>query len=186
MPDQRQERYDATTMALHWATATLVAVLWVMGQTADWLPKGSFQSTYWSIHVVLGFALAVIVVWRVIWRSGRGRGLPAADRGALHALAKGTHYLLYLLLITVVGLGIVNAFVRGYSIFGLFNLPQIGNRELRRPITDWHGLAANAVLFLAFFHAAAALVHQYVWRDGLLGRMAPAAEAGSSNAAQVE
>jgi len=27
--------YDRTTIALHWATAGLVAVLWASGQTAD-------------------------------------------------------------------------------------------------------------------------------------------------------
>ena len=171
------ERYDGLTIRLHWATAILVVVLWVMGQTADWVPRGGFRQAYWSTHVALGFALTVVIAMRVFWRAGPGRGLPAADHGLLHALAKATHYLLYLLLVTVVGLGIVNAFVRGYSIYGLFHLPQIGDRELRRPITDWHGLAANAVLFLALFHAAAALVHHYVWKDGLLGRMVPAAEA---------
>ena len=44
---------------------------------------------------------------------------------------------------STVVLGIVNAFVRGYSIYGLFHLPQVGDRAWRRPITQWHGLAAN-------------------------------------------
>jgi cytochrome b561 len=44
---------------------------------------------------------------------------------------------------------------------------------MRRPITQWHGLAANILLGLALFHAAAALVHHYLWRDGVLGRMLP-------------
>ena len=56
----------------------------------------------------------------------------------------------------------------GYFIYGLFHLPQIDNREPRDAFTDWHGLAANIVLGLAGFHAAAALVHRYIWCDGLL------------------
>ena len=172
-------RYDKTTMALHWATALLVAVLWIIGQTADWFPDGPFQSAYWSSHVVLGFALAVILIWRLVWRYSGGRGLPAADAGMLHVLAKATHYGLYLLLVSVVTLGVVNAVVRGYSIYGLFHLPQLGDRAWRRPITDWHGLAANIMLALAGVHAAAALVHQYLWRDGLLGRMMPGADVGA-------
>ena len=173
MTQRPLDRYDATTMALHWTTAILVAALWAIGQTADWFPRGSaFKQGYWSTHVVLGFALAGVLAWRVAWRAGGGRGLPAADHGPLHLLAKATHYLLYMLLAGVVVLGIVNAFVRGYSIFGL-HLPQIGDYALRGRITDWHGLVANVVLGLALFHAAAALVHQYVWRDGLLDRMIP-------------
>ena len=175
--------YDRTTIGLHWATALLVAVLWVLGQTSDWFADGGVvNTTMWSTHVVLGFTLAALVAWRVAWRSSGGRALPAADTGALHALAKATHYGLYLLLAVVVMLGIVNAFVRGYSIYGLFHLPQVGDRAWRRPITQWHGLAANVTLGLAGFHAAAALVHHYVLRDGLIERMAPGSVLRSSDA----
>ena len=169
-------RYDRTTIALHWTTAVLVAVQWILGQTADWFPDGPVNLGMWSTHVVLGFALAGALAWRLAWRATEGRGLPAADRGALHALAKATHYGLYLLLLTVVVLGLANAFVRGYSIYDLFHLPQIGDRAWRHPITDWHGLAANVLLGLAGFHAAAALLHHYVWHDGLLRRMLPRGE----------
>ena len=168
------ESYDGTTIALHWVTAISVVVLWIIGQTADWIPDGPVNTAYWSVHVVLGFVLAAVLAWRIVWRGTGGRRLPAADAGFLHAFAKTTHYLLYALLLVVVVLGVVNAFVRGYNLFDLVSLPQIGNRALRRPITHWHGLAANILLGLALFHAAAALVHHYVWKDGLLGRMLPA------------
>lgn len=165
--------YDRLTIALHWITATSVVVLWIIGQTADWIPDGPVNTTYWSIHVVVGFVLAAVLIWRIMWRGTGGRRLPAADSGAVHALAQATHYLLYGLLLTVVVLGIANAFVRGYNLFDLVSLPQVGDRELGHSITEWHGLAANILLALALFHAAAALVHHYLWRDGVLGRMLP-------------
>lgn len=168
-----EPRYDRTTIALHWATAVLVAVLWIIGQSADWLPRGPVRLGYWSAHVVLGFALAAVLVGRLAWRAGAGRRLPAADRGLLHFVAKATHGGLYALLIAVVALGVANAFVRGFSLFGLANLPQIGDPELKRPLTQWHEWAANAVLALALVHAGAGLVHHYLWRDGLLRRMSP-------------
>jgi cytochrome b561 len=123
--------------------------------------------------VALGFALAVALVWRILWRGFGGRRLPAADSGILHVLAEATHYALYGLLLIVVVLGIVNAFVRGFNLFDLFHLPQLGDRELRRPITHWHGLAANVLLGLALLHAAAALLHYYALRDRVLQRMLP-------------
>ena len=67
----------------------------------------------------------------------------------------------------------MNAFVRGYNLFDLVSLPQVGDRAWRRPITHWHGLAANILLGLALFHAAAALVHHYLWHDAVLKRMLP-------------
>ena len=165
--------YDSTTILLHWLTAASVAVLWIAGQTADWIPDGPANTAVWSVHVVLGFVLAAILAWRVGWRASGGRRLPPADRGALQAFAKLTHYLLYALLLIVVALGVVNAFVRGYNLFDLVSLPQVGDRAWRRPITHWHGLVANILLGLALFHAAAALVHHYLWRDAVLKRMLP-------------
>jgi cytochrome b561 len=170
------EHYDRTSIALHWTTAGLVVVLWIIGQTADWFPRGAFKTDFWSIHVVLGFALAFVIAGRIVWRGFGGRRLPAADAGALHVFAKATHYGLYLLLLIVIVLGITNAFVRGYNLFDLVHLPQVGDRALRKPITDWHGLAANVLLGLAGFHAAAALFHYYVLRDNVLGRMVPTRE----------
>jgi cytochrome b561 len=137
-------------------------------------PHSVADGMVWPIHVVWGFLLVALVGWRVAWRSSRGIGLPAADPGLLHVLAKATHYLLYILLGAVLLLGVVNAFVRGYNLFGLFSLPQIGERDWRRPITHWHELAANALLALALLHAAAALAHHYLFKDGVLRRMLPA------------
>lgn len=165
--------YDRTTIALHWVTAVSVAILWIIGQTADWIPHGPANVAVWSVHVLLGFLLAGILAWRVAWRASGGRRLPPADSGALEPFAKLTHYLLYALLLVVVVLGVVNAFVRGYNLFDLVSLPQLGDRDWRRPITHWHGLASNILLGLALFHAAAALVHHYLWHDAVLKRMMP-------------
>jgi cytochrome b561 len=106
-----------------------------------------------------------------------GRRWPAAETGLLHLVAEAKHYGLYLLLLTVIVLGIINAFVRGYNLFDLVSLPQIGDRAMRKPITHWHGLAANLLLALAGLHAAAALFHHYMLRDSVLARMIPARDA---------
>jgi cytochrome b561 len=169
--NQGFQNYDTTTILLHWGTATLVVVLWIIGQTGDWAPKGVVRSGYWSIHVLLGFALAFVLVWRIVWRTLRGRRLPPADSGILRFVAEATHYALYGLLLTVVMLGIANAFVRGFNLFDIASLPQLGDSGWRRPITHWHGLAANILLGLTLFHAVAALAHHFALRDRVLLRM---------------
>ena len=63
---------------------------------------GPLKTDYWSIHVVLGFALVAVIAWRIIWRNSGGNRLPAADTGVLHGVAKATHYGLYVLLLAVV------------------------------------------------------------------------------------
>jgi cytochrome b561 len=137
------------------------------------LPEDSLiQIIVWSSHVTSGFLLTGILLFRIFWRSTSGLGLPAADKGTLYALAKGTHYLLYGLLVITISLGIANAFIRGYDLFHLLKLPQLGAKDWKKPLTHWHELAANSLFIMAGFHAAAALVHHYVWGDNLISRMA--------------
>jgi cytochrome b561 len=168
-------RYDRTTIYLHWASVVLIVALWVIGLTADLLPRGALRNSAWSVHVVLGLAMAIVLFTRVAWRARFGSILPPADTGALHSIAQATHYLLYILLAVVVVTGIVNASYRGFNVFGVWSVPQFGTGEAatRRSINEWHELAANLTLLVAFVHASAALVHQYVWRDHLLTRMRP-------------
>ena len=166
--------YDRSTIALHWLTAGLVLVLWLIGTfLEDVLPKGPLRSDIWSAHFDLGFVLAVVILALLAWRRTKGRRLPVEDPGPLHHLAKVTHAGLYLLLLGTAGLGIANAFARGVSLLGPIGLPQLGDPAWRRPLTHWHGLVANVLMALAFFHAAAALVHHYLWHDTVLRRILP-------------
>ncbi|MCJ2137044.1 cytochrome b/b6 domain-containing protein [Methylobacterium sp. J-026] len=166
--------YDRGTIALHWLTAALVLILWLIGTfLEDLLPKGTLRTGIWSAHFDAGFVVAALIVGLLLWRRTRGRSLPVADPGPLHQLAKATYGALYGLLFAVVGLGIANAFVRGVPLVGSIALPQLGDAAWRRPLTQWHGLAANILMVLALFHAAAALVHHYLWHDTILRRMLP-------------
>jgi cytochrome b561 len=73
----------------------------------------------------------------------------------------------------IVVTGIVNASYRGVNVFGLWSVPQFGTGDVatRRSINEWHELTANLTVLVGLLHGAAALVHQYVWRDRLLNRM---------------
>lgn len=166
-------RYDAATICLHWITAALVIGLWVLGEFADAFPRGAPRNIAWSVHVAAGLLLAIVIAARVTWRTGHGRVLPPLETGILHTLARATHLALYALLIAVVATGLANASYRGFNLFGMWTMPQFGSadRATRRMINEWHEWAANAILFVSLLHAAAALVHHYLWRDRLIDRM---------------
>ena len=100
--DTTAERYDVTTIWLHWITVALVVALWVIGQTGDLVPRGPLRTGVWSIHVALGFLTALVLLTRVAWRAHFGRVLPPADSGTIYLIAKLTHYALYVLLGLVV------------------------------------------------------------------------------------
>ena len=174
-PEREDEHYDTPTIWLHWLTASLVAFLWIIGQVTGWLPRGPFRSGVWSTHVVLGFLLSLVLAIRILWRVGPGKDLPPADGGVLNWLAKGTHYALYLLLLAVVVLGVANASYRGYSLYGVLTVPRFGTGDPATEdiINTCHEWAANLTVLVAFFHAAAAISHRYIWRDPVLQRMLP-------------
>lgn len=168
-------RHAPTTITLHWLTAVLVVLLWTIGQTIDFAPRGPLRVDYRSLHMVLGITLGVVLIIRLAWRATRGGMLPALDQGLLLTIARATHWLLYALMLVTVGLGVTNAWASGVSIFNLVSVPQLvpGDRALMHQINEWHALAANAVLIVAGLHSAAALFHHIVLRDATLRRMLP-------------
>lgn len=168
-------RYDRTTVILHWATAILVALLWLSAQVIDAFPRGPARVNMRSVHMTMGVLLACVVACRVSWRSLSGARLPPAGSPTQVFLSRGVHLTLYALLIAGVLLGFANAWVRGESWFNLFAIPAFdpSNRLLKRQVNGLHDLAANTILIVAGVHAAAALWHHYVWKDGVLRRMLP-------------
>lgn len=167
--------YDQRTIALHWASAILIALLWGSAQIIDLFPPDGGRITMRSLHILMGVVFALVLLARIAWRFTGGRHLAAADTGLLHLAGEAAHYTLYVLMIAEVGLGLTYLWMRGDSIFGLFNIPAYpaADRALRRTVGGLHELAANAILIVAGLHAAAALYHHYVWRDGVLRRMLP-------------
>ncbi len=165
--------YDTTTIYFHWLTVFLVIMLWVIGMTADWVPRGPQRQVVWSVHVILGFVTTLVVLARILWRSAFGRTPPPANTGFLHVASEAMHYLLFALLLTVLVTGVVNASYRGFNIFDIWQMPQfgMGDRATRRNLKEWHELSAHAMMIVAAIHAAAALVHQLLWRDRLIDRM---------------
>jgi len=170
--------YDATTIRFHWATAVLVVVQWLGAQTIDWFPRGILRVDARSVHIVGGVVLTLLLLARLLWRTTRGRHLPPQPgHTALAWIAKAAHWSLYALMLAMVTVGMVLTWVRGDSIFGVFQIEAYapGNHSLAEQIQDLHGTIGYIILGLAGLHAASALVHRYVWKDGVLERMLPSA-----------
>jgi cytochrome b561 len=167
--------YDPRTVRLHWATAVLVTVLWGIAQIIDLFPKGAPKISVRSVHITLGVLLGVVLVMRIVWRSRSGRRLPPANDGVAGHIVRIVHWVLYAGLASVVLLGILNAWARGDSIFGLFHIPKLypANPELKPTVENLHKTFANALLILAAAHALVAIVHHFILRDGVLRRMLP-------------
>jgi cytochrome b561 len=165
-------RYDRVTILLHWATVALVVLLWLIGRTADWAPRGPLRAGVWSAHVTLGATAALVLVARLAWRLRLGRALSPADEGALQVIAKATHVALYLLLVAVIALGVANArfqcIWRG-AIAAAWDRRRRNAAQHQR-MARIRGQPARPGRFGAH---AGGFRDQYVWRDRLIDRMLP-------------
>ena len=168
--------YDSVAISLHWATALLVITNFALAETWDDFAKPTQQSMQ-SFHVSFGVLLAAVIVARLVWRLIPGHQVSSLEAGWVRRASKGTHYLLYSLLLAVVVLGFLLQWARGHpvSLFGLDIPGPFGrqDRELRHQIQELHNYVAWAIVIIAAGHALAALYHHYVLKDRVLMRMLP-------------
>jgi cytochrome b561 len=169
--------YDDVAITLHWLTALLVVVQFVMAVTWDYFPHDTRESLQ-SVHVSLGVLLTAVVVARILWRLGHHRA-PIVS-GWVKTASTAVHYLLYVLLVVQAGLGWTWRWAQGHAVsfFGLFAIPgpygQLA-RPTRHLLADFHEKIGWAIVIIAFGHALAALYHHYRLHDRVLGRMWPPA-----------
>lgn len=168
-------RYDNFSILLHWATAALIILLWVIAQVIDDFARGAPRMMVRSVHIALGVTLAVVIAARLAWRASPRRRAPLAEAGLLGTAARIMHYGLYVLVIATIAIGITNVWTRGDTIFGLFTVPKLspGNAGLKETVEEVHEWFGNSLLIVAALHAAAGLFHRFVLKDEVLQRMLP-------------
>jgi cytochrome b561 len=188
------ERYGLTPRLLHWTTVILVVVAWTLGTFGDDFPEGLARATALFIHISAGLLILIALVMRLAWRMVEPPPPPEPNEfgrwlGAFaDPAARLAHYTLYALLIAVPIAGIVSQFARGNALplFGIGEIPSpwIRDRAFAHNVTEVHEILANALVVVASFHAAAALVHHFVFRDNTLTRMLPRGNAGAGKKSQ--
>ena len=170
--------YDRVSIVLHWATAFLVVANFALAQTWDWFAK-PVKGLMEDAHMSFGVLLAAVIVARLVWRWIAGHPLSSLEAGWVRIASKGTHYLLYALLIAEAGLGFAFRWGAGrpMEFFGLGIPPLIGeiSKPLRHTLRDLHDWNGWAIIVVALLHALGALYHHHVLKDRVLERMLPVA-----------
>jgi cytochrome b561 len=166
--------YDSVAIALHWFTAILVIANFALAQVWDWFAKPT-RELMEQAHMSFGVLLSVVIVVRIVWRFIRGHQISSVEAGWVRLASKGTHYLLYLMLIVEAALGFAFRWGAGrpMAFFGTGIPPLIGEmaRSLRRQLREFHEWTGWAIIVLVLVHALAALYHHYVLKDRVLLRM---------------
>lgn len=126
-----------------------------IGRALNALRKGeAMASDSPLIHAYVGGAVFTLVLIRLVIRLRRGVQGPAGQ-GLIYRAGEVGHWVLYALMIAVPTLGAI-------TWYGMV-----------AATGDFHGILANAPVFVALIHALAAIFHQYVIKDRLLRMMKP-------------
>ena len=151
--------YSTLQITLHWTIAILILAAWWFGDgmgraLRTRIETGQTGFAGNTLHVWLGTAVLVLVLVRIVVRRMQGAPAPLpATTAWSEKTALWGHRLLYTLMLLVPAMG---------GIVWYFNVGSLG---------DAHGLVANGLMIVALGHAAFALYHHYIVKDGTLRRM---------------
>jgi cytochrome b561 len=175
----RPTRYSATAKWLHWSIAASVIALIPIGLVMKRvLPEGTLRDRLYDFHEALGALVLLVMVVRLARRLVFGAPAPDETLSLFERRASlAAQYALYVLLFIVPVLGwlATNAYGDPVSVFGLIPFPRLlGHDEpLSVTIFLWHLAGGLLIAAIVVLHAAAALYHAMVKRDGVLARMMP-------------
>lgn len=168
------KKFHPLLVVLHWLMLPLIALAFFSGNMLESISFESIEKlSSLQKHMTIGLVVVGLMLLRFIIRAFTKRP-PHADIGntLLNKLGVITHYVLYLLVFMIAGSGI------GIAIqAGLFDIVFSGSGASLPDTFDnlppriAHGIITKVLFITIALHAVAALYHQFVRKDGLLGRM---------------
>jgi len=170
-------RFDQVSIALHWLTVLLIVGQFTTGWMAAEGTIGDPELAF-LIHRSLGVVTWGVVALRLVWRYAFAALPPFPESmGPIQQwAAKLNEYALYLLLVAQPMTGLASLMYRGRPIvLFTWTMPTLvaKDREFGRTLFEVHEKTAWALLALIGIHAVAGLLHAFVFRDGVMGRMLP-------------
>ena len=178
-------RYAPVAILLHWIIAALILanlyVGWRMG-----VIDGLARFELFQLHKSLGISVLLLSVLRLGWRlTHRPPAYPAAMKPYEKLAASAVHWAFYAIMIVMPLTGWLMVSTSPMNLptllFKTVPWPHLPVHDLALPVrTAIGGLSQGTHVALAFgtaalviLHVGAALKHQFVTRDNVLGRMLP-------------
>ncbi|AAV83395.1 cytochrome b [Idiomarina loihiensis] len=169
------DKYGLTAVLIHWLSALIIFGLFALGW---WMLTLTYYDEWYRLgpwwHKSFGITLLIVTVLRVFWTLTNTKPKPLGSKFERLG-AKAGHFLLYLLLFTVMISGFLISTADGSSIsvFDWFSVPAvITDLPKQEDIAgDIHWYSALSLVILAGGHGLAALKHHFINRDSTLIRM---------------
>lgn len=194
---QSVQRYNKTTVILHWLIGLLLLAMLALGFWMHELPKDlpdvaavdlfdlgiytlqlsepmSPRAFYFNLHKSIGATLLLLILFRVFWRLAHAApDFPATMQTWEKKLAAAVHHLLYLLMLLLPVSGLLMTLYSKYGLlwFGIKVFEGLDKPQLRDIFKEMHEIIAIALLTLIVLHVLAALKHQWLDRDEIMSRI---------------
>lgn len=184
MNAKSSNRYDAFSILFHWITAIAVTIAFILGPGGfgRLMRQGVDPATRMDIvwHESLGILVLTLTLVRLLWLLLRPASPKIATAPWMRVASTLTHVALWALLLAlpVTALLALGTEDHPLTLLGglrVDHMPLIANLAIA-DLADWgdvHGLLGDAILWLAGLHAAAALFHHFIIKDGVLFSMVP-------------
>ena len=168
-------RYHPVLVVLHWLLAVAIVFALAMGTFSLKEIPNSAPEKLFALrgHMIAGMAILALMLVRLGVRLWLPRPTPATTGNhLLDRVAVAVHYGFYALVVLMAASGFATAVQAGLPaiVFGGSGAPLPESFWAYRPRAV-HGLIAKLLAALVVLHVAAALYHQFVRRDRLIGRM---------------
>ena len=169
-PSAVPTHFNSTARILHWLMASMILTMIFVG-------LGMMTSLTWrpwllDLHIPLGTAILLLVIIRFINRlSFSVPKMPASMSNFQSKAAAALHWLMYGMMLALPLTGWAQLSAGGFlvKVFPGVNLPAIlpQNPFLFALMHDAHKVMAWVFFLMIIGHLSAALLHAWVYRDGL-------------------
>lgn len=167
--------YARASIALHWLMLLLLAAVYACIELRVLFERGSdLREGIKAWHFSLGLCVLALVIARIVIRVRSPR--PPRPTGRLEWLGAAMHLALYglMLVMPIMGWVVLSAEGDPVLLFGLELPPLVApDKALGKQVEGLHERIGTIGYWLIGLHAAAALMHHYILRDGTLRRMVP-------------
>jgi len=184
MNQQATAPYDILSRAFHWLTAIVVTIAFILGPEGfgRLMRAGTDPATRIDIvwHETLGVLVFVLTVLRLLWVAFRPAAPQVPMSNWMRMASKLVHLVLWAMLLALPVSAFLTLGSEGHPLTLLGgtrvdHFPAIANSPMAK-LADWgevHEFLGNAIMWLAGLHAAAAIFHHFILKDGVLSTMLP-------------
>ncbi len=166
------KKYSNRSIIVHWLTLVLLVAAWFLGESAsDARHEGGATIANYMVHILVGGTVLLLTLMRITFRRADGTPPPMGDT-PMDKVAKGIHYLLYVLLFVLPLSGIMQVLTSNVGKALLAGDASLLPKKFEGVAAhDVHEILVNVLIVLVVVHVLGALKHQFVMKDNIMDRM---------------